>query len=44
MTNLTKVIMEKNTELRDEWVNRVPMVSISLSASANVIDTALVFN
>jgi hypothetical protein len=44
MTNLTKVILEKNTELRDEWVNRVPMVSISLSASTNVADTALISN
>lgn len=25
LTNLTKVILDKNTELRDEWVNRTPM-------------------
>lgn len=25
LTNLTKVILDKNTELRDQWVNRVPM-------------------
>jgi len=24
---LTKVILDKDTKLRDEWVNRVPMVS-----------------
>jgi D-arabinitol 2-dehydrogenase len=27
LTNLTKVILDKDTKLRDEWVNRVPMVS-----------------
>lgn len=29
LTNLTKTILDANTELRDTWVNMTPMVSFS---------------
>lgn len=28
LTNLTKVILDANTELRDTWVNMTPMVGL----------------
>jgi hypothetical protein len=38
LTNLTKVILDANTELRDTWTNMTPMVSFCVGFGMGTVD------